>query len=135
MPVAEVPFELTTRREREDRKCAVFVGKYLSMQGFSRGQPAEIDGGGQGGAAGGRGRGDLDSEAITMFKKAFSVFDKDGDGTIDTEELGTVLGNLGHRPPPDQLAAIVREAGRNSEKVIWKLDACFVIVCVFTCGH
>ena len=29
------------------------------------------------------------------FKDAFAVFDKDGDGTITTKELGTVMRSLG----------------------------------------
>ena len=36
-------------------------------------------------------RGSLDNEAVAQFKKAFAVFDKDSDGTIDAGELGTVL--------------------------------------------
>ena len=30
-----------------------------------------------------------------MFQTMFSMFDKDGDGTIDTKELGTLLRSLG----------------------------------------
>ena len=32
----------------------------------------------------------LTEEQIAEFKEAFSLFDKDGDGTITTKELGTV---------------------------------------------
>jgi calmodulin len=31
----------------------------------------------------------LTEEQIAEFKEAFSLFDKDGDGTITTKELGT----------------------------------------------
>jgi hypothetical protein len=33
----------------------------------------------------------LSEEQIAEFKEAFSLFDKDGDGTITTKELGTVM--------------------------------------------
>jgi hypothetical protein len=36
----------------------------------------------------------LTEEQIAEFKEAFSLFDKDGDGTITTKELGTVSGSL-----------------------------------------
>ena len=34
----------------------------------------------------------LTEEQIAEFKEAFSLFDKDGDGTITTKELGTASG-------------------------------------------
>ena len=38
----------------------------------------------------------MTEEQIAEFKEAFSLFDKDGDGTITTKELGTVgyFGNI-----------------------------------------
>ena len=33
----------------------------------------------------------LTEDQISEFKEAFSLFDKDGDGTITTKELGTVM--------------------------------------------
>ena len=33
----------------------------------------------------------LTDEQIAEFKEAFALFDKDGDGTITTKELGTVM--------------------------------------------
>ena len=38
---------------------------------------------------------DLTEEEISEAKEAFSLFDKDGDGTITTHELGTVMRSLG----------------------------------------
>ena len=38
----------------------------------------------------GSGAEQLTEDQIAEFKEAFSLFDKDGDGTITTKELGTV---------------------------------------------
>ena len=40
---------------------------------------------------------------VTEFKEAFSLFDKDGDGTITTKELGTIMRSLGHTPTEAEL--------------------------------
>jgi calmodulin len=34
----------------------------------------------------------------TCFRDTFVIFDKDGDGTIDTRELSTVLRAMGFNP-------------------------------------
>ena len=51
----------------------------------------------------------LTKEQITEFKEAFSVFDKNGDGTITTKELGTVLRNLGQNPTESELQDMISE--------------------------
>ncbi|KAL7412519.1 hypothetical protein BDY24DRAFT_341722, partial [Mrakia frigida] len=45
----------------------------------------------------------------TEFKEAFSLFDKDGDGTITTKELGTVMRSLGQNPTEAELTDMVNE--------------------------
>ena len=37
----------------------------------------------------------LTAKEIEEFKECFQMFDKDGDGTINTTELGTVMRSLG----------------------------------------
>ena len=37
----------------------------------------------------------LTKEQIEEFREAFNVFDKDGDGTINSKELDTVMRTLG----------------------------------------
>ena len=37
-------------------------------------------------------------EQIQGYREAFSVFDKDGDGTINSSELATVMRSLGQNP-------------------------------------
>ncbi len=39
----------------------------------------------------------LSEEQIAEYKEAFSLFDKSGDGTITTKDLGTVIRALGHK--------------------------------------
>ncbi|XP_004712675.1 calmodulin-like protein 3 [Echinops telfairi] len=51
----------------------------------------------------------LTEEQIAEFKEAFSLFDKDGDGSITTRELGTVMRSLGQNPTEAELQGMVRE--------------------------
>jgi len=37
----------------------------------------------------------LTEEQIAEFKEAFSLFDKDGNGTVTTKDLGTMMRSLG----------------------------------------
>ena len=46
---------------------------------------------------------------VTEFCEAFSVFDKDGDGTIMTEDLGSVVRNLGENPTEAELQDMINE--------------------------
>ncbi|XP_065060892.1 uncharacterized protein LOC135688111 isoform X1 [Rhopilema esculentum] len=51
----------------------------------------------------------LTSEQLEEFKEHFEMFDKDGDGTITTNELGTVMRNLGQNPSQDDLKQMISE--------------------------
>lgn len=46
---------------------------------------------------------------FSEFKEAFSLFDKDGDGTITTKELGTVMRSLGQNPTESELQDMINE--------------------------
>ena len=48
----------------------------------------------------------LSEEQVAEFKEAFSLFDKDGDGTITTKELGTVMRSLGQNPTEAELQGV-----------------------------
>ena len=55
----------------------------------------------------------LTEEQIAEFKEAFSLFDKDGDGTITTKELGTVRHSLGQNPTEAELQDMINEVDGN----------------------
>jgi len=46
---------------------------------------------------------------IEELREAFKLFDKDGDGSITAEELGTVLRNLGQFPSAEELNMMLKE--------------------------
>ena len=49
----------------------------------------------------------LTEEQIAEFKEAFSLFDKDGDGTITPNELGTVMRSLEQDPTEEELQDMI----------------------------
>ena len=51
----------------------------------------------------------LSEEHISEFKEAFSLFDKEGDGTISTKDLGTVMCSLGRNPTEAELQDMIEE--------------------------
>merc|ERR1711988_1445790 len=53
----------------------------------------------------------LTEEQIAEFKEAFSLFDEDGDGTITTKELGTVMRSLGQNPTEAELHHVMTNLG------------------------
>ena len=57
-------------------------------------------------------------EQIAEFKEAFSLFDKDGDGTITTKELGTVMRSLGQNPTEAELQDMVNEVDADGNGTI-----------------
>ena len=52
---------------------------------------------------------ELTEEQIEEFKEAFQLFDKDGDGSITTHELGTVMRSLGQNPTDTELQEMISE--------------------------
>ena len=55
----------------------------------------------------------ISAEALASYKEAFSVFDKDGSGTVSTSELGEMMSALGQNLSAEELDAIVVEVDAN----------------------
>lgn len=51
----------------------------------------------------------LTEQEISDFRKAFSCFDRDGDGNITPVELGNVLRQLGQNPTEAELQELVMQ--------------------------
>lgn len=60
----------------------------------------------------------LSLQQITELKEAFSVFDKDGDGSITMQGLGEVFSAIGQRVSHKKLQAIMAEADLDSNGII-----------------
>ncbi|KAK2489716.1 hypothetical protein MC885_001130 [Smutsia gigantea] len=60
----------------------------------------------------------LSQEQVAEFKEAFSKFDKDGDGTITTQELGAVMQALGKDLPEAELKKIISSVDTDADGVI-----------------
>lgn len=58
---------------------------------------------------------------VIDLREAFSLFDRDGDGTITTEELRTVMENLGITTNQEELDEMIKEVdedGRGTNDII-----------------
>ncbi|KAK3033925.1 hypothetical protein RJ639_034725 [Escallonia herrerae] len=60
----------------------------------------------------------LTEEQIAEFKEAFNLFDKDGDGSITTKELGTVMRSLGQNPTEVELQDMINEVDADQNGTI-----------------
>ena len=52
---------------------------------------------------------DLSEETISEFKEAFSLFDKDKNGQISSDELATVIRSLGRNPTHGGIKDMIKE--------------------------
>ena len=60
----------------------------------------------------------LTSEQILEFREAFQAFDKDGNGSITTKELGTVMRSLGQNLSETEIREIIDEVDEDKNGTI-----------------
>ena len=60
----------------------------------------------------------LTEEQFAEFKEAFQIFDKDGDGSITTKELGTVMRSLGQNPSDEEVRQMIEEVDEDKSETI-----------------
>lgn len=60
----------------------------------------------------------LTDEQNAEFKEAFQIFDKDGDGSITTKELGTVMRSLGQNPSDDEIRQMIIDVDEDKSETI-----------------
>ncbi|KAH0617190.1 hypothetical protein JD844_029002 [Phrynosoma platyrhinos] len=57
-------------------------------------------------------------EEISEFKEAFLLFDKDGDGAISSQELGTVMRSIGQNPTEAELQEMIKKLDTNKNGMV-----------------
>ncbi|KAI5712924.1 hypothetical protein M8J76_000884 [Diaphorina citri] len=60
----------------------------------------------------------LTEDQVNDFREAFSLFDKDGSGTITAKHLGIVMRSLGRNPSEAELEEMIREVDPEGKGII-----------------
>lgn len=60
----------------------------------------------------------------TEYREAFDLFDKDGDGSITTSELGVVMRSLGQEPTVKELENMIKEIDEDGIYSISEIYSC-----------
>ncbi len=61
---------------------------------------------------------DLTEEQVAEYKEAFALYDKDGDGQINTKEIGAFMRSIGQNPTEQELQDIINEVDADGDGLI-----------------
>jgi len=70
----------------------------------------------------------LTSDELATFKEAFTVFDKNQDGTITTKELLTVMRSLGQNPTDAEVQDMINEVDADGSGAVEFPEFCVMMV-------
>ena len=70
----------------------------------------------------------LSEEQLEEFREVFTLFDKDGGGTIENDELGTVMRILGQNPSESEIDAMIKEVDQDGNGEIDFDEFCVMMV-------
>ena len=71
---------------------------------------------------------ELTEEQTQEFRDVFSLFDKDGDGTVSTKELGVVMRALGQNPTDAELTEMINEVDEDGNGEIDFEEFCGLLI-------
>ena len=60
----------------------------------------------------------LTDDQVAEFKEAFSLFDRDGDGTITKQELAEMLLAIGMPSEPEEISMVMAQGDQSGNEVI-----------------
>eukprot|EP00949_MAST-11_sp_MAST-11-sp1_P003593 g3593.t1 len=66
----------------------------------------------------------LSEDLMEEFRQAFALFDKDGNGSISSDELGSVLQSLGQTPTQEDLDKMIKEVDNDDNSTIEFSEFC-----------
>ncbi|KAM7442752.1 hypothetical protein ABFA07_008393 [Porites harrisoni] len=70
---------------------------------------------------------ELSPDVVKELREAFSLFDRDGDGTITTDELGVVMENLGIKTNQQDLHEMIQEVDEDGSGAVDFNEFCMLM--------